>query len=200
MRGLGGCLAGVHGGLCSSAPGVLDKMYERHKRRYSLCDISKVDRTVDVVLLKVRCLCTFIYGFLSPSLTGLAVPRCTRPLSWTVQRGETGGRALALQHGGGFVSYQTISCQILSPLQPDNLLWCAVRHPFAELSGHLPCPQPLNGPLLSCQLHRLQVGFLRKVPFSKGFSFPVVAFGVEMMYSAEKGMVDPPFPLFFVCV
>lgn len=30
------------------------KMYERHKRRYSLCDISKVDRTVDVVLLKVR--------------------------------------------------------------------------------------------------------------------------------------------------
>lgn len=32
----------------------LDKMYERHKRRYSLCDISKVDRTVDVVLLKVR--------------------------------------------------------------------------------------------------------------------------------------------------
>lgn len=29
-------------------------MYERHKRRYSLCDISKVDRTVDVVLLKVR--------------------------------------------------------------------------------------------------------------------------------------------------
>lgn len=43
----------VHGGLCSSAPGFLDKMYERHKRRYSLCDISKVDRTVDVVLLKV---------------------------------------------------------------------------------------------------------------------------------------------------
>lgn len=32
----------------------LSKMYERHKRRYSLCDISKVDRTVDVVLLKVR--------------------------------------------------------------------------------------------------------------------------------------------------
>ncbi|PKU35515.1 hypothetical protein llap_14183 [Limosa lapponica baueri] len=31
-------------------------MYERHKRRYSLCDISKVDRTVDVVLLK-RCEC-----------------------------------------------------------------------------------------------------------------------------------------------
>lgn len=29
-------------------------MYERHKRRYSLCDISKADRTVDVVLLKVR--------------------------------------------------------------------------------------------------------------------------------------------------
>lgn len=29
-------------------------MYERHKRRYSLCDISRVDRTVDVVLLKVR--------------------------------------------------------------------------------------------------------------------------------------------------
>lgn len=29
-------------------------MYERHKRRYSLCDISKVDRAVDVVLLKVR--------------------------------------------------------------------------------------------------------------------------------------------------
>lgn len=29
-------------------------MYERHKRRYSLCDISKVDRPVDVVLLKVR--------------------------------------------------------------------------------------------------------------------------------------------------
>lgn len=39
-------------------------MYERHKRRYSLCDISKVDRSVDVVLLKVSglaaasfCLC-----------------------------------------------------------------------------------------------------------------------------------------------
>ncbi|KAH0509039.1 A-kinase anchor protein 13 [Microtus ochrogaster] len=32
----------------------LDKMYERHKRRYSLCDISKVDRTVDVVLLKIN--------------------------------------------------------------------------------------------------------------------------------------------------
>lgn len=61
---------GVHGGLCSSAPGFLDKMYERHKRRYSLCDISKVDRTVDVVLLKVWCLCTLIYGFLSPSLRG----------------------------------------------------------------------------------------------------------------------------------
>ncbi|XP_044521369.1 A-kinase anchor protein 13 [Gracilinanus agilis] len=29
-------------------------MYERHKRRYSLCDISKVDRTVDVVLLKIN--------------------------------------------------------------------------------------------------------------------------------------------------
>lgn len=33
------------------------KMYERHRRRYSLCDISKVDRTVDVVLLKVRAPC-----------------------------------------------------------------------------------------------------------------------------------------------
>uniref|UniRef100_A0A452T127 A-kinase anchoring protein 13 n=1 Tax=Ursus maritimus TaxID=29073 RepID=A0A452T127_URSMA len=35
-------------------------MYERHKRRYSLCDISKVDRTVDVVLLKINreSLCT----------------------------------------------------------------------------------------------------------------------------------------------
>ncbi|EDL07108.1 mCG15699, isoform CRA_b, partial [Mus musculus] len=32
----------------------LYKMYERHKRRYSLCDISKVDRTVDVVLLKIN--------------------------------------------------------------------------------------------------------------------------------------------------
>ncbi|ELK18242.1 A-kinase anchor protein 13 [Pteropus alecto] len=29
-------------------------MYERHKRRYSLCDISKVDRAVDVVLLKIN--------------------------------------------------------------------------------------------------------------------------------------------------
>ncbi|XP_069909573.1 A-kinase anchor protein 13 isoform X23 [Oryctolagus cuniculus] len=29
-------------------------MYERHRRRYSLCDISKVDRTVDVVLLKIN--------------------------------------------------------------------------------------------------------------------------------------------------
>uniref|UniRef100_A0A8C9B716 A-kinase anchoring protein 13 n=1 Tax=Prolemur simus TaxID=1328070 RepID=A0A8C9B716_PROSS len=29
-------------------------MYERHKRRYSLCDISRVDRTVDVVLLKIN--------------------------------------------------------------------------------------------------------------------------------------------------
>uniref|UniRef100_A0ABM5EXL7 A-kinase anchor protein 13 isoform X9 n=1 Tax=Pogona vitticeps TaxID=103695 RepID=A0ABM5EXL7_9SAUR len=29
-------------------------MYERYKRRYSLCDISKVDRTVDVVLLKIN--------------------------------------------------------------------------------------------------------------------------------------------------
>ncbi|XP_027977941.1 A-kinase anchor protein 13 isoform X14 [Eumetopias jubatus] len=29
-------------------------MYERHKRRYSLCDFSKVDRTVDVVLLKIN--------------------------------------------------------------------------------------------------------------------------------------------------
>ncbi|XP_010157537.1 PREDICTED: A-kinase anchor protein 13 [Eurypyga helias] len=29
-------------------------MYERHKRRYSLCDISKVDRSVDVVLLKIN--------------------------------------------------------------------------------------------------------------------------------------------------
>ena len=52
--------SGVHGGLCSprfaSACGRVDKMYERHKRRYSLCDISKVDRTVDVVLLKVWCL------------------------------------------------------------------------------------------------------------------------------------------------
>uniref|UniRef100_A0A8C6N8K6 Uncharacterized protein n=1 Tax=Melopsittacus undulatus TaxID=13146 RepID=A0A8C6N8K6_MELUD len=36
-------------------------MYERHKRRYSLCDISKVDRTVDVVLLKV---CRSIYCLL----------------------------------------------------------------------------------------------------------------------------------------
>ncbi|KAK1327870.1 hypothetical protein QTO34_012779 [Cnephaeus nilssonii] len=33
---------------------VLVRMYERHKRRYSLCDISKVDRTVDVVLLKIN--------------------------------------------------------------------------------------------------------------------------------------------------
>lgn len=52
---------------CAGAPGSewahllfvasllpLDNMYERHKRRYSLCDISKVDRAVDVVLLKVR--------------------------------------------------------------------------------------------------------------------------------------------------
>ncbi|KAJ6662882.1 hypothetical protein lerEdw1_011086 [Lerista edwardsae] len=30
-------------------------MYERHKRRYSLCDISKADRAVDVVLLKPNC-------------------------------------------------------------------------------------------------------------------------------------------------
>ncbi|XP_018423060.1 PREDICTED: A-kinase anchor protein 13 [Nanorana parkeri] len=30
------------------------RMYERHKRRYSLCDISKVDRTVDVVLIKIN--------------------------------------------------------------------------------------------------------------------------------------------------
>ncbi|XP_078539285.1 A-kinase anchor protein 13 isoform X2 [Lissotriton helveticus] len=29
-------------------------MYERYKRRYSLCDISKVDRAVDVVLLKIN--------------------------------------------------------------------------------------------------------------------------------------------------
>lgn len=72
----------VHGGLCSSASSFADKMYERHKRRYSLCDISKVDRTVDVVLLKVWCLRTLIYGFLSPSLMGRSVPRCTRHLSW----------------------------------------------------------------------------------------------------------------------
>lgn len=40
-------------------------MYERHKRRYSLCDISKVDRTVDVVLLKVWCcLFTLLYVLL----------------------------------------------------------------------------------------------------------------------------------------
>uniref|UniRef100_A0A8C5PEB9 A-kinase anchoring protein 13 n=1 Tax=Leptobrachium leishanense TaxID=445787 RepID=A0A8C5PEB9_9ANUR len=29
-------------------------MYERYKRRYSLCDISKIDRAVDVVLLKIN--------------------------------------------------------------------------------------------------------------------------------------------------
>lgn len=73
---------GVHGGLCSSASSFVDKMYERHKRRYSLCDISKVDRTVDVVLLKVWCLWTLIYGFLSPSPMGRSVPHCTRSLSW----------------------------------------------------------------------------------------------------------------------
>lgn len=101
---------GVHGGLCSSAPGFLDKMYERHKRRYSLCDISKVDRTVDVVLLKVWCLRALFYGFLS--LTGWSVPCCTCPLSWVVPREGTGRRALALQHGDGFGCYQTISCQI----------------------------------------------------------------------------------------
>uniref|UniRef100_A0A8C3GK19 A-kinase anchoring protein 13 n=1 Tax=Cairina moschata TaxID=8855 RepID=A0A8C3GK19_CAIMO len=39
-------------------------MYERHKRRYSLCDISKVDRTVDVVLLKVWCCNSFCFASL----------------------------------------------------------------------------------------------------------------------------------------
>uniref|UniRef100_A0A670K4R2 A-kinase anchoring protein 13 n=1 Tax=Podarcis muralis TaxID=64176 RepID=A0A670K4R2_PODMU len=45
-------------------------MYERHKRRYSLCDISKVDRTVDVVLLKVWSISNchiFPTPFISPS-------------------------------------------------------------------------------------------------------------------------------------
>lgn len=46
---------GAHAGG-SSFPHFSGNMYERHKRRYSLCDISKVDaRAVDVVLLKVGC-------------------------------------------------------------------------------------------------------------------------------------------------
>lgn len=45
--------SGINGWRSSSFSQFVDKMYERHKRRYSLCDISKVDRAVDVVLLKV---------------------------------------------------------------------------------------------------------------------------------------------------
>lgn len=69
--------SGVHGGLCfASARGRVDKMYERHKRRYSLCDISKVDRTVDVVLLKVWCL--FMSVNLLPPRARPAEPRAGR--------------------------------------------------------------------------------------------------------------------------
>lgn len=140
---------GVHGGLCSFAPGFLDKMYERHKRRYSLCDISKVDRTVDVVLLKVWCLCTLIYGFLLQSRRGRSVSHCICPPSWTVQRWGTGGRALAFSLEMAlsavkpvhtkyyYACNQLISCGMRSDtvlegsLQPSSLSSAVKRSPPA---------------------------------------------------------------------
>lgn len=56
-----------------------------------------------------------------------------------MQRGGTGERALALQHGGDFECYQTIQFQILLSLQLDNLLWHGIF-------GRAPCPLPLNSP------------------------------------------------------
>ena len=53
-------------------------------------------------------------------------------------------------------------------------------------SGHPPHPLPLNGPLLFCNLCCLQVGFLHKVPFGKGFYFPVIASGIDMHTSPER--------------
>lgn len=67
----------------------LDKMYERHKRRYSLCDISKVDRTVDVVLLKVRGHASYI-----PELSGSFLSECS---NWV--RGHLRTRSMCEQWG-----------------------------------------------------------------------------------------------------
>ncbi|XP_038602187.1 A-kinase anchor protein 13 isoform X8 [Tachyglossus aculeatus] len=57
-------------------------MYERHKRRYSLCDISKVDRTVDVVLLKINqeSWCRIEPSPTTPVLAITKAPGCIRCL------------------------------------------------------------------------------------------------------------------------
>lgn len=186
----------VHGGLCFSVPGFLDKMYERHKRRYSLCDISKVDRTVDVVLLKVWCLYAFICGFPSLSPGDWSVLCCICVPSGMMQRGGTGRSTLALQHGGSFECYQTISCLILLSLQLDNLLWHAVF-------GRAPWLSSLPSALKQSLVWNFRWVFCVRW---KGFPFPVLAFEAERhvlpkrCILPKKGTEDPPLPLFFVCI
>lgn len=59
-----------------------------------------------------------------------------------------------------------------------------------------------------CILQTSQVTGGFSVPFCQGFSFPVFIFGVKCgppplspkIHPAEKGMVDPPLPLFFVYI
>lgn len=58
-------------------------MYERHKRRYSLCDISKGDRAVDVVLLKVRSHARHV-----PKLSGSFFSWVQWPGPWPSASGE----------------------------------------------------------------------------------------------------------------
>lgn len=113
-----------------------------------------------------------------------------------MQRGGTGGRALAFQHGDDFKCYQTILCQILSSLQVDNLLWHA-------LFGRAPWPSSLPSALKQSLVWNPRWVFCVR---GKGFPFPVLAFEVERhMFPKrcilpKKGMVDPPLPLVFVCI
>lgn len=69
-------------------------MYERHKRRYSLCDISKVDRTVDVVLLKVRG-----HTPSTPKLSGSSVSESSSWIPWPPYIGRMAEKCACVNSG-----------------------------------------------------------------------------------------------------
>lgn len=93
---------------------------------------------------------------------------------------------------------------VLSLINPYHIIIISLslqlnNHSLGELLGHLPCPLPLNSPWFEIPGGLFVWG-------EKGFHFQCLLFDIEWhMFPKrcilpKKGMVDPPLPLFFVCV
>lgn len=138
-------------------------MYERHKRRYSLCDISKVDRTVDVVLLKVWRLFTLLILFLPPL-------GCCR---LGVQVEELASFSMRMGCGGD-ACHEVDNSEITANHRSMQ------SHFQSTILAIFPIPRsslPLKHSHCILQTSQVAGGF--SVPFGQGFLFPVFIFGVK---------------------